>query len=72
MDKVGIPCRIKVQSGSINGEPKFTWIDATVTNKSGLDRYVVRQVNGDGLYFLTADEIWVNWAEAKKLFNKIF
>ena len=72
MEELKIPCKIKVQSGSINGEPTFIWIDAYVTRKNGLDRYVVREENGDGLYYVTSREIWLNWETVKTTFNKLF
>lgn len=71
-EELNIPCRIKVQSGSIGGEPKFIWINAKVTRKIDNYQYVVREENGDGLYYCQPQEIWMSLYDFKLLFDERF
>lgn len=61
-----IRCRLKVQTGSVNGEVRYTWRSGLITaiiNGSASGRYHVRV--DDTLYFCSEDELWVNLKDLK-------
>lgn len=60
MDPMDLHCKIKVQSGSISGRIQYVWIDAKVTRKIDNYQYVVRSTDGDQLFYLPPEEIYVD------------
>ena len=69
-DQLNWPCKVKVQSGSIGGEPKYIWIDAIVIRKIDNYQYVLRQADGDALYYVKPEEIWMSLYDFKLLIDE--
>jgi hypothetical protein len=61
---MNLKCRIKVQSGS-----RFIWVDAVVVRKIDESRYFVREVECDSCYYVSAEEIFVNLGDVKRLLD---
>ena len=54
-------CKVYIQTGSINGEPKFTLVGGIIEKRlNGFGDYKYQVRVGDKLYYTKASELWVN------------
>lgn len=62
--------RIKVQSGSVNGEPNYIWIDVEITQKFDNYQYLAKAIDGDSIYYVHPEEIYTSLYDFKLYLDK--
>ena len=61
LTKMNIRCKVKVQTGSINGEAVMTWLEGTITRKlSDSKQFEYEVMVDDRMYFCAPEELWIN------------
>lgn len=63
-----IPCKIQIESGSINGVPKMIWVDGIVKRKIDNHQYVVI-VDGDEMFYAQSQEIFIDLYSVKLMLD---